>query len=300
VTERNAHLLDLTPYISDVDSPASSLSLSTASPHATVLGLTLVLNYPPGVANDSLLFNVSDGLNSTAGRVSVRVLPFNAPPGILPVPAITFAEDREYNLTLDGFVLDDLTPASEIVWNVTSVSAGTPPIFRAYISDRSTLRVAGSPDASGSGSLVLVAIDGNGRSDTRTVPVNVTPVNDPPSVARLPVLRVLAGASAPFDLSPFVADTDTPLSSLKVTSSSPLVQDLRGLALTVAVRADASEPEIPLQVSVSDGSETVSAELTVRVLFPPAITPTVPNLRTEENRVLSFSLIRHVDRKSVV
>lgn len=63
--------LDLTPYISDPDTPVSQIFVSTDSNYVTANGRVLTLVYPGGHGDTSFTVTISDG-NSTASR-SVRI-----------------------------------------------------------------------------------------------------------------------------------------------------------------------------------------------------------------------------------
>lgn len=59
------YLLDLSPYINDVDNDLSKLILYTSSDHATINGFTIIFNYPSSVTLDEITITAFDGLESS-------------------------------------------------------------------------------------------------------------------------------------------------------------------------------------------------------------------------------------------
>jgi len=136
---------------------------------------------------------------------------------------------------------------------------------------------------------VLVAIDANGKEDSRTVYVSITPVNDAPVIAKIPDVRLLAGATKTIDLSKYISDVDNSLSDLRLSSSSPMVS-VEGLKVTIFVKSDTVENQDIIPIAVSDGLDTSSGEFLLKILFPPSIPQIIPNVKTTEDKVKELDL----------
>jgi hypothetical protein len=65
--------IDLSPYISDVDSPMSALNISVDSEYAEVSGFNITLKYPKDIKRETITITVGDGLDSSVGFVVVVV-----------------------------------------------------------------------------------------------------------------------------------------------------------------------------------------------------------------------------------
>src|SRR5512137_862252 len=65
---------DLSPYISDVDTPHAVLNLRTDSPYATPAGLAMRLLFPRMDSGGRVEFFVHDGNSSVGGSFEVKVL----------------------------------------------------------------------------------------------------------------------------------------------------------------------------------------------------------------------------------
>jgi hypothetical protein len=286
-TEGEDHFVDLSPYVYDPDSLQSDMIMSTNVSYCRVSGLNLILNYVHGggITEDWIALNVSDGFDYTITILHVIVQKYNSPPSIIgPSPWVEYVtEDTDYSRSLAELATDVETPASEVVWNVTAVSAGNPPIFNAFITSRNMLKIIPAPDANGQGSIVLVAIDKGGKEDTRTVQVVVNPINDPPVMEHLPDMMMVAGTTKYIDMSKYISDVDNPLSELKLISSSPLANP-EGLKLTVFVKPDAQENQDLVQLKVSDGTDTATSEFLVKIVFRPTIPQLIPTIKTSADK----------------
>ncbi|MEW5759240.1 MAG: tandem-95 repeat protein [Candidatus Thermoplasmatota archaeon] len=76
----------LSQYIWD-DSDIKGLNISFVSNFAILSGLTLILRYPEGILNDTVMFVVSDGEYYTYQRINVTVIPVNDQPFLYDIKA---------------------------------------------------------------------------------------------------------------------------------------------------------------------------------------------------------------------
>ena len=291
VTEAMEHYFDLTPYVTDVDSKLDQMLVTTNSSYIRVDGLGIYLNYSTGMTGETVRITVNDTIDQASTSIKVLVEEYIAPPVIIKQSPweIMMTEDTDYTEDLTDYAVDQKTPSSDIVWNVTAVSSGNPPLFNAFIINKHTLKIVPAANANGRGTLVLVAINQGGKEDSRTVSVSIQAVNDRPLVTKIPDVRMLAGTSKSIDLSRYITDVDNPISDLRLSSSSPLVS-VDGLKLTIFVKADAVDNQDIIPISVSDGLDTSIGEFLLKIQFPPSMPQLIPNIKTSAEKVKSVDL----------
>jgi len=167
VTER----MDMEPYIADVDTAMDDLLLTVDSPYATVEGRTLVLTYPEGILEDSVVVGVSDGNSTTFTTLRVTVRPVNDAPRWTGELRLVATEDVPSMVDLATFMEDPDTDVEDL-----RVTGG---------SDHATVVAHGLDLLYPEGVLVdefqLTLSDGE-FDVTATVRVDVTPVNDAPEL----------------------------------------------------------------------------------------------------------------------
>ena len=175
----------------DTDADGDTLSVTavstTSNGSVAITGAGTTVTYTPNAnfhGSDSFTYVVSDGNGDTdTGTVDVTVTPVNDPPAATvndpPVATndtATTAEDTPVDI-------DVVANDTDVEGDTLRVSAvGTPSQGTAIIKAGSTTEVTYTPNANfhGSDSFTYVVSDGNGGTDTGTVDVTVTAVNDPP------------------------------------------------------------------------------------------------------------------------
>ena len=184
----------LTLNATDVDTVGTSLiwSISTAASNGTATasgtGLSKVIGYTPNAnysGSDSFVVQVSDGSGGTdtaTVNVTIQATPDD--------PVIAGSDPREVTMSEDGsptaFSLTLNASDSDgdtLTWSIkTAATHGT-----ATASGAGASKAIGyTPNAgyNGSDSFVVEVSDGTGRSDTVTVNVTISAVNDPPSFTK--------------------------------------------------------------------------------------------------------------------
>jgi hypothetical protein len=157
----------------DVDGDGLTYTISGQPTHGTLSGTAPALTYTPDAdyhGPDSFGYQVDDGNGGTdTAAVSITVTAVNDAP-VASDQAVTTPEDTAVTFTAD---------ASDVDGDTLSASASDPAHGDAACTGMSCTY---TPDAdyNGSDSFTLTVTDGNGGSDTSTVSVGVTPVNDAP------------------------------------------------------------------------------------------------------------------------
>lgn len=181
---------DLTPYEHDLEQPALQLvwSLSGLDPQlarGVIDPATDVLTITPAAeqsGSDDFLLMLTDGQGGQVSQtVTLTVLEANDPPWIDP-PFNDFITEEEIEFSYD------LTPhehdleqsGSELTWSLD----GLDPALATGVIDPVTdlLTITPIPDQNGSDEFMLILSDGAGGSDSESVTLTITPVNDPPVI----------------------------------------------------------------------------------------------------------------------
>ncbi len=269
---------DLTPYLSDPDTPIVDLSVGTSNPNnVTVQGRVLTLLFPQRLGALTapylvpLTVTVSDGLNSVFQSTSVSVTDDFPPTLNRTLPDVTFAEDTRavYPRTFD---LDDYFVDSD----------SPPPVYSYYGNENvsvtlhanHTVDFSAPVNWSGGEFVTFRATDNRSAFAADTVYVLVTPVNDAPYIYPVPAQVRDGPGSWLLDLAPYIVDSDTNVTLLTVsTGAHPRVTAL-GLVLLFDY-SDGPRTET-VTVTVSDGELTATRTIEVEVLGPNPVLPLVP------------------------
>ena len=117
VIEKVPYLLDLRPYMVDVDTPKSALSVlfnSTAYPYVTLNGTTLRFLFPDGILQYSVRVGVSDGNLSNWDTIYITVTPVDDPPVIKPIPDQKVQAGETTVIDLSLYIKDEDTQLSQL------------------------------------------------------------------------------------------------------------------------------------------------------------------------------------------
>ncbi len=270
-----AYTFDFSPYIYDVDTPKSNLTLGSDDPvNATVSGLRVIFMYAGG-GSDTWAFvvlRVSDGLLTTSESIAVR-LTNDAPPTLLtPLPDVTM---NEKETRPDVFNLGDHFRDSEgdpLVYSSLSVAGLLVTIKTNHYVD---IEALGS--FYGNVTVTFRATDTVGAFAEDTILVTVLPVNDPPVIGDFPPFVVHFDAVYTFDLAPYIEDPDTPLAEISIATSLPAQITVDGTALHMnfprVLGTIAAPYTLPLTIYANDGTNTTSRTTTVSVGYdyPPQL-----------------------------
>ena len=203
--------------LAGTDSDGDALTYSASTPaNGTLTGTAPNLTYTPAPdfnGSDGFSFTVDDGTSTGSALVSINVSAVNDAPIVAAVPApITAIEDSgtvtaniagmfdDVDLTREG---DSLTLS---VSGVSNASMFTPP----PTIGGTTLTMPLAPDQNGTVTVTLRAQDASGTGVTGDVTLNVTPVNDAPTVTT-PIPDQNPPEDSPpivLDLSPHFGDVD--------------------------------------------------------------------------------------------
>ncbi len=232
--------------ISDVETPATALTLSAASSNPTLIpnsslvlsgtGTNHAIAFTPAAnafGTAVITLSVSDGTATTLRSFSVNVASVNDLPTLTPlIPSQVVDEDVALPIT---FTISDVeTPVNSLSLTAASdnpaLYSGTGLSFSGTGSTR-TLLLTPTANAFGTANITLSVNDGT-ASTLQTFNVRVNPVNDAPTIT--PILnQTLLEDRSTGSLFFTVSDVETPAASLVVTavSSNPDLISPAGLVL---------------------------------------------------------------------
>ncbi len=161
---------------SDPDGDALSIASVTDPPHGTAVKSGSNVLYTPDPnynGADSFSYTVSDGKGGTdTATVSVTVTPVNDAPVAVDDSATT-AEDTQVSIPV-------LANDTDVDGDTLSIASVTNPPHGTAVKSGVNVVYTPDPNYNGADSFSYTVSDGNGGTDTATVSVTVTPVNDAP------------------------------------------------------------------------------------------------------------------------
>jgi VCBS repeat-containing protein len=275
----------ITFSVNDVETAAGSLTLTGSSNNQTLVpdakitfgvsGGSRTVTVEPaagqsGLATITVTVHDADG-GAASDTFLLTVTGVNAQPTIAPIQNQTTAEDTPLGpLTLA--IGDEETAAASLLLTGTSSDTSVVPnggiVFGGSGATR-TVTITPAANATGPTTITVTVHDANGGAASRSFPLTVTPVNDPPTIADIPDQATREGtAVGPLTIS--VNDVDNAAGSLTLTASSnnqALVPDANvvfggsGGARTITVTPVAGQAgQAAIAVTVRDGQGGQASE----------------------------------------
>jgi hypothetical protein len=219
---------------------------------------------------DEFTYRASDGQASEVALVKIAVAPAGEPP-VAPDQSVTTPEDAPLPIDLTATDPDGGTP---------TIAVTNPPDHGTYAAGVYTP----APNFNGSDSFVYVATDTDGLTDTGTVAITVTPVNDAPDVVDRSV-AVDEDGSVTIELTATDADGDAPA----ITATAPVHGAYAGGVYTPAPGYSGADSFTYTADDGNGGSDTATVSVTVRPLNDkPEVTDL--SVETDEDTPLAIVL----------
>ena len=269
---------------SDVDS--NTLTLTVAE---STTGVVTVTPTTVGFEVDSisgangrttLTITLSDGDQSTTTQVVVDVGPVNDPPVLtVSTNALTLAED--FAMVLIGTTRMDID-STTLTLTVAESATG---VVTATVTDTG-VQVVNIPNANGRTTLTITLSDGR-LSTTTQVVVEVTPINDPPSLTVTTTALTLAEDFAAVMIGTTRMDIDSTTLTLTVAESATGVVTVQTTTSGVSVSSiENINGRTTLTITLSDSLLTSIAQVVVEVTpinDPPSLTVSTTALTLAED-----------------
>ncbi len=264
-----------TPIFSVVESMTGLVTVSTS---AAGVSVSSVLNEN---GQTTLTITVSDGLLSSTAQVVVTVTPVNDPPS-LTIPNATVSRAEEF---VGGVTV---ASASDVDGNPLTfrVIESAPGVIRVTVTT-SDVSISSLGDANGVTTLSISVSDGNIVSSTAQVVVNVTGVNDPPSLTVSTTALTLDEDFATVLIATTRTDIDSTSLTLTVAESATGVVTVTVTDAGVSVtRIENINGRTTLTITLSDNDLTSMAQVVVDVTpinDPPVLTVSTTALTLTED-----------------
>lgn len=263
LNEDTTTTVSLTATDANSDPLTYSLVSSDASLGASVSGTTLTIT-PDANYNGSgtLTVQVSDGTDTDSTAVSVTVSAVNDAPSLTGIGTQSVAEDSSTDVNIGGTDIDGDT----LSYSLTSSSAP----LNATLSGQ-TLTIAPVANYTGSGSVTIQVSDGT-LTDSETFTVNVTNVNDAPTISGISTASFNFDSSTTITLNGSDIDGDS-LTYTAVSADTGIVTtSVTGTQLTLTSATNAVD-STSVTVTVSDGVLTASTSFNVDLTDPNTLDP---------------------------
>jgi hypothetical protein len=265
VTEDQEFILDLTPYVADVDNNVTQLTASSDSTYVAANGLSLQMLYSVGaMGGETVTVTVSDLRLNAYTSFNVSISPVNDAPTIKRIPDRTMEEDSPLSFSLIPYAKDEEDLPTDLTWSAVGGQ-----LVSASVDAEGTLTLTSLTDQSGNDEITLTVTDRNGLPATTTVTVVVLPVNDPPIVAPIEDDTNHVGTPYEKNLETYITDVDNLMSELILTSDSLYVTSIVGFTVTLEYPLDTTIDIDEITFSVSDGVDIGSAKMQLTLMKPP-------------------------------
>ncbi len=268
--------------------PLSLISTSTTNGTAVISGSNVVFT-PSSNYFGVVVFNyaISDGTNSSTGKVTVNVISVNDAPPAATNDTYTTQEDVRLTISAPGVLgndrdVDDDPFTALIVSNVTHGTLS--------LSANGSFNYTPNTNFWGTDSFTYRASDGMATGNTATVTINVTYVNDPP-VARSDATNTLEDTSVVIDV--LANDTDVEddfllITSVSTTNGSAEVKDFTAIVFTPSTNFHGTAF---FSYTISDGVYTATSSVMVTVISVNDAPPVASNdsYSTSEDTLLTIA-----------
>ena len=163
-------ILNLTSYITDLDTPLENLNVTENSTYGYIDGIEIIFNYPEGVAYEHVRVSVADHRQSSWQDVLLVVVPVNDPPVISGAPShLEAVEEIERTLNMKPYLSDIDNPLSDLRVLENSSYAEVEGFNITFYYPNGVFK-----------DLVNVTVSDGDRRAFHNINVTVTGVNDPP------------------------------------------------------------------------------------------------------------------------
>lgn len=263
---------------SDKDEDQLTYAVVAGPSNGSLSGTAPSLRYTPDpnfTGSDQLTFTVNDGtVDSDPATVSITVTPVNDTP-VASGRDVTIQEDE--SVTID--VLQNSSDVDNDVLTVAAITQGTHGAVT--INDDGTLAYTPEANFCGTDAFTYTVSDGKGGTDTATVNVTVTEVNDRPVITSTPETAATVGVLYTYDAEALDHDAaDTLAYSLITKPAGMSIDSATGLIRWKPSNEKVGSHDVVLKVT--DGhtipaSDTQSFTITVHPVQLQRTTLTVVN-----------------------
>jgi len=252
LTEDIPYTLDISKYVTDIDTNIAELSAVVDDPYATVDGLTAIITLPEGVLQHRLAIGIRDEDHLVEALITLYAIPVDDPPIVVLPASLELMEDSEYILDLGKSIEDVDTPMSEIRITTDELNCTVDGVHLRFL-----YSLGGFDD------VVTIWVRDGKSTVTGSVLVFINEVNDPPRAQGIPPLKVIEDEVRTMDLSQYISDEDSSIEDLSITSNHEAVKKVEGFTLTILYSQ--WWPQDTITITISDGISSTKAQFPVTI-----------------------------------
>ncbi len=287
--EDTAKVISISGWATDVDGGSLTYTISSCASNITcsISGTTLTLTPDANHngATHSITLQVSDGGLTDTTTFNLAVNAQNDAPAITAVNQTT-NEDTAKVVNVSSWVAD--IDGDSLSYSITTCPAN-------ISCSVSGVNVTLTPSANHNGATHTVTIqvsDGNGGSHSDSFNLDVTPVNDAPTISGLPDKSVAIGETQTINLSGFGADIDGDSVSYNVNScGSSLTCSISGTILSITANSNVGSVEaVTIEIDDTNITSTDSLNVTITADANNAPTITAVDQSTTEDTPLVINI----------
>lgn len=268
--EDHLSIFNITPFLSDVDTPVEDLGILVRDPNCTVVGKELQFLYLQGGVTHTVSVEVADAHTRVTAELIVHVEEVNDPPVIASIPPRLIYEDSVETIELAPYITDEETPPDQLVLECTH--PGVQDIEGLVLT---MLYTVWEDDHA----VEFSVYDGAARTQGR-FQVQIFEVNDPPEHDIPEEQTAEAGIVKTIDLASHVWDSDNDIGDLFLDVDSAYAY-VEGLKLIVDFPTVVLEYD--LWIDVSDGTDVTRVKLHFIITIPNAM-PVISGLNVEDGQ----------------
>lgn len=273
VTVKEDTVASITLAGNDPDGDPLTFSIVRAPTHGALGGKAPNLTYTPDPNFcwlDSFTFRVSDGkTESIPATVLISVTPVNDPPKAKD-DKVTTEEDTPATIDV---LANDIEVDNELL-KVSAVTQGKGGSVK--VNPDSTVTYTPNPNFYGPDTFTYTVADREGVTDTATVAVVVSPVNDPPKITSKPVTDAMVDVLYTYRVQAVDPDGgDTLTYSLTSQPAGMTIDSLTGLIQWTPT--ETQKEAYPVVVKVVDSNSVPASDIQT---FSVSVNPTPPKTAT--------------------
>lgn len=272
--EDTAKVIALSGWATDVDGDSLTYTVSSCATNITcsISGTTLTLTPDANHygATHSISLQVSDGSLTDTATFNLAVNAQNDGPAISAVNQTT-NEDTAKVVNVSSWAAD--LDGDTLSYSITACPAN-------ISCSVSGVNVTLTPSANHNGAAHSVTIqvsDGNGGTHSDSFNLDVTAVNDAPTISGLPDKNVAIGETKTINLSAFGTDIDGDSVSYNVSACGvSLTCSISGTTLSITANSDVGNVEtVTIEIDDTNLTSTDSLDVTITATAAPSMTATI-------------------------
>jgi len=205
------------------------------------------------------------------------------------IPNIELTEDSPpFTLNLTPYESDHNDSGANLVWYFTNENTSLYSIIGENSSD-DLIIITPRPDRFGSNLVIVWLVDSDDQNASQYLWINITPVNDPPTIYDLPDLIIQYDNPYIFDYEPYVYDIETPKHELLFEvfdGYEGKYFEINNLYVIFNYSQEMVGQVVYVTISISDGETMIQDVFKIQILDdpcpPPKLVRLIPDIKLHE------------------